>query len=155
MSATTAPQRNMKSRLPTSNSINNMASNRNEMQSNGISSKKSLSVTNILHNHSSDNAFHNRSKKPSVSLNKAIRTISNDKPSVINHINKTIRQHPPGVQQCNNGTHSNKQSTRRKSHSPPCIFHAIAPAPISRVVSDEQVCFSFLLYFININILYC
>ncbi|CAF3137085.1 unnamed protein product [Rotaria socialis] len=137
MSTTTSSQRNIKSRLPTSNSINNMATNGNEAKSNRVGLKKPLSATNILQNYSSPNAVNNRSKKSPVLSNnfhqpKPIKTIHIDK---INNISTDNSHHQQ------NGHQSNKQSSQRISHAPaqPYFFHAIAPAPISKDGNNQQV----------------
>ena len=73
MSTATSSIRNIKSRLPTSNSIHNMTNNGNENKSNGIYSKRPSSVNNMFQNYSS---IKKRSFHPS---NKIVKSISEKK----------------------------------------------------------------------------
>lgn len=115
MSTTASSIRNIKSRLSTNNTMNNMTTNGNEIKSNRIYLKKPLSATNIIPNYSSTNGFNNHLKKRTVLSN--------------NH-----HHHQQ------NGHHSNKQSPNSRPHSPspPTILYAIAPAPSSKESNDEQ-----------------
>jgi hypothetical protein len=129
MSTAASSIRNIKSRLPTSNSINNMTNNGNESKSNGIyNNKKPLSATNILQNYSSINGFNNHLKKRSglsnhFHSNKLIKSASTD--------GKNNHHH--------NGHHSNRQSSNNITQSPSSqiIFHVIAPAPLSEELNDS------------------
>jgi hypothetical protein len=156
MSTAASSIRNIKSRLPTSNSISNMTTNGNETKSNRIYFKKPLSATNILHNYASTNCFNNHVKKRtilsnSLHQNKLARPVSKDEKS-----NNNNNHHHHHHQQ--NGNSSDKQSSDTTTHSvsPPIVFHAIAPAPssdefndLTKETNDEQK-----VYFIDLNVLY-
>jgi hypothetical protein len=121
MSTTASSIRNIKSRLPTSNSIHNMTNNGNENKSNGIYRKKPLSATNMLQNYSSINALNNHLKKRSFHhSNKLTKSASID-----GKIEKKI-----------NGHHSHTRLSNNSS--PPIIFHVIAPAPMSEELNDSR-----------------
>lgn len=123
MSTATSSIHNIKSRLPTSNSINNiMTTNGNENKSNRIYIKKPLSATNMISNYSSTNGFNNHLKKRTVLSNNS-------------HIKKSNHHYH---QQQQNGHNSNKQVSNNRPHSPspPVVFHAIAPAPLSEEITD-------------------
>ncbi len=89
---------NIKSRLSTSNSVNNMSTNGNDLKSSRICIKRPLSTTNFLQNNSTTNGFTNHLKKRTLQLNNFFHS----------------------------KTKSNQSNDR--STSPPLIFHAIAPA---------------------------
>jgi hypothetical protein len=123
MSTATSSMRNIKSTLPTSNSIHNMTNNGNENKSNGIYSKRPSSVNNVFQNYSSTNGFNNHVKRRSFHhQNKAVKSIAERKL---------------------NGHHANTQTSNSSSSA--VIFHAIAPAPVSeescestRKTNEEQ-----------------
>jgi len=99
--------RSIKSRLPSSNSVNNMTTNGNDMKSSRICIKKPLTTTNYLQNNSTTNGFSNHLKRRTLQFNNFIHSKIKS-----NHSNEST-----------NGHQSNEHST-----SPSLIFHAIAPA---------------------------
>lgn len=103
--AATSTIQNIKSRLPTSNSIHTITINGNEGKSNGIYNKKPMSATNLLQNYSSTNNFN---RHPNQRKNYPTKPIAID-----------------------NKKQQNGHSSKTKMPSPPIVFHAIAPAPKS------------------------
>ncbi len=130
MSTTASSIRNIKSRLPTSNSISNMTTNGNEPKSNRIYLKKPLSATNISQNSPPKNVLNNNLKKRALLSNNSHQ----------NKLTKSVlideKRNNNNDQQ--NGHYSNKQSSNSMTDSPssPIIFHAIAPAPSSEEFND-------------------
>ena len=105
MSTTASSVRQLKTRLTTSNSINNITTNGNDSKSNRNCFKKPISATNGLQPYVSSNGLKSH-------------------PLIANH-------HYHHHQTHQNGKHPMKRSLTHmdRSHSPPVIFHAIAPAP--------------------------
>lgn len=131
--AATSTLQNIKSRLPTSNSIHTIPTNGSEGKLNGIYGKRPKSATNFLPNYPTSNDFNYHLKQCTNCSTKPL-TIDNKKQQ--------------------NG-HSSK--TKIQPPSPPIIFHAIAPAPIPAVLEDslkqdthEQKVFVFF-YFYSIS----
>lgn len=115
MSTAASPIRNLKSRLPTSNSINNVSSNGNECNTHGIYRQKPLSTTNLLQNYSPMNKFNHHLKTRS--------SLSNNH----NHRNKLTKSSSIDGQK----SKQNSQSSMPVNPPPsPIIFHVIAPAPL-------------------------
>ncbi len=145
MSTATSSIRNIKSRLSTSNSINNMTTNGNEGKSHGIYTKKPLSATNVLQNYPLTNGCNTHLKKRTVLSNKfyqnkQTKTISTDEKSNHHH-------HQNNEQSSTNTTHP---------HPPPDILYAIAPAPSSeeynhstKEINDKQQVFDTTKCFIS------
>jgi hypothetical protein len=127
MSTTASSIRNIKPRLPTSNSINNMTTNGNEPKSNRGYFKKPLSATNILQNYPPPNGFNNHLKKRTILSN----SHHQNKSTKSNSIEEKSNHHP------HNGQHSTKQLTNNTtiSQTPPNILHAIAPASSSQEIN--------------------
>ncbi|CAF4243301.1 unnamed protein product, partial [Rotaria sp. Silwood2] len=134
MSTTTSSQRNIKSRLPTSNSINNMATNGSETKPNRNGLKKPLSATNILQNYASSSTLNTRSKK-STAISNNFHQNKPTKPVTIDKTNNNNNNHHQ-----HNGHYLNKKSLQSMSHSPspPFVFHAIAPAPVSKEINEQK-----------------
>jgi len=129
--AATSTIQNIKSRLPTSNSIHTIATNGSERKLNGIYGKKSKSVTNFVQKYSTSNDLNYHLKQ---------RTNCSTKPLTID-----------------NKKQQNGHSSKTKTQSPPTIFHVIAPAPNPAVSEDslkqdthEQKVFVFF-YFYSIS----
>ena len=92
---------NIKPRFSTSNSVNNMTTNGNDMKTSRISVKRPLSTTNFYQNNSPTNGFSNNLKKRTFQINNFYHSKLKS-----NHSNEQVNGHSP---------------------SPPLIFHAIAP----------------------------
>ena len=137
MSTTASPIRNLKSRLPTSNSINNMSTNGNESNAHGIYRSKPLSTTNLLQNYSPMNKLNHHFKTRAGVSN------TNHHHHHRNRLTKStsIDENKPKINQ------------QQSSPSPPSpiIFHVIAPAPVleennhitKETHSEQKVCLFF------------
>ena len=99
--------RNIKTTLTTSNSVNNMSTNGNDIKSSRICVKRPLSTATFLPNGSTTNGISNQLKKRTLQINNFFH--SKIKPT------RSVEQ--------TNGHQSHDCST-----SPPLTFHAIAPA---------------------------
>jgi hypothetical protein len=114
---------NIKSRLPTSNNINNMTTNGNDMRTSRIAVKRPLSTTHFYPNNSTTNGFSTHLKKRTLQLNNFFHSKLKS-----NHLNEQT-----------NGHQSNEHSP-----SPPLVFHAIAPTSSgetnksSKQINNEQ-----------------
>jgi hypothetical protein len=105
MSTSTTSLRNHKSRLATSNSINNMTTNSSESKSNRNCYKKPMSATDLLNNYASTNS----SKRHSfLSHPKPHQTLSVTTISIKNNNTEHIHYHQHKQQQENNGNQPNE-----------------------------------------------
>ena len=85
--AATSTIQNIKSRLPTSNSIHTIATNGSERKLNGIYGKKSKSVTNFVQKYSTSNDLNYHLKPPTI----------DNKKQQNGHSSKTKTQSPPTI----------------------------------------------------------
>jgi hypothetical protein len=135
MSTTTSSILNIKSRLPTSKSINNMTTNGNDTKSNRIYFKKPLSATNILQSYSSKNGYNNHLKKRTVLSNDFHPNKPTKSTSIVEKSIANCHHH--------NGHHPNNQLSNNTTHhpSPPTVLYAIAPTSLSSETNNDKKVF--------------
>ena len=139
MSTAASPIRNIKSRLPTSNSISNVSSNGNDCSAHAIYRQKPLSTTNLLQTYS-----------PMNNLNHHLKTRSGL--SSNNHRNKLTKSSSIDGSK----PKQNSQPSIPANPSPPSRirFHAIAPAPLleennhstKETHNEQKVCVVFTCF---------
>ena len=130
--ATSSSLRNIKSRMTSSNSINNVPLKGNEQKSTRTYLKKPMSATTVLPSSTSTNGFNHHVKTR--------HRMSIDSQPVLS-VAATDEKSPTGHSHHHNGHHHHHhhhRSTTNHSSSPrPTLLYAIAPAPLSEELDDS------------------
>ena len=129
MSMATSSLRNIKPRMTSNNSINNMPTNGNEQKSNRTYLRKPTSATTVLASSTSANGLNHHVKTPhrmSIGSQPILPAAPAD--------DKIPLQQSHHY----NGHHHHYRQTIDYSSSPrPTLLHAIAPAPLSEELNDS------------------